>query len=240
VGWLPRAIVSGLIAAVAMLLTFVLAYAAAYIIQQHTRIPLLSEWLYGLTHNGLTDLAGGNIYAVAGLHFLVALVWAGLYAYYAEPRLNGPGLVRGIQFSFLPWILSIVVLLPLTGGGLLGASLDAGPLPVLGNLVLHLVFGATLGALYGPLGDIPADSLARDASSDDLETTRRSELLTAEGILAGLAFGLLASIVAIALNTAPSVSVLGIPHAGFVLGTTLIAGAFGGLLGSFAGLTPPS
>ena len=42
----------------------------------------------------------------------------------------------------------MIIFLPLAGGGLLGLGLGAGPLPILGNLLVHLVYGVTLGFLY--------------------------------------------------------------------------------------------
>ncbi|MDF3018600.1 MAG: hypothetical protein K0R44_3825, partial [Thermomicrobiales bacterium] len=36
----------------------------------------------------------------------------------------------------------------LMGGGVLGMDVGAGPLPILGNLILHLVYGAVLGISY--------------------------------------------------------------------------------------------
>src|SRR5438067_2696276 len=199
--WLPRAIISGFIAAIAMLFTFMLAYGLAYLAAQ---LPppasqsaesmrswfTIRAWFYGLTHNSLTDLAGSNLYAVAGLHFFIAIGWAALYGCWAEPRLTGPGWLRGMIFSLLPAIMSILALLPLGGGGFLGWGLGAGPFPIFGNLVLHLSYGAALGSLYGPLGDVPAD-YSPGGASDDLAVTRRGGGRIARGIIAGLIVGLL-------------------------------------------------
>jgi hypothetical protein len=245
--WLPRAIVSGYIAGVAMLLTFLVAYGVANLLGGiplveggHASGPTFRDWFYRLTHNALTNLAGSNIYAVAGLHFAVAMVWAGLYAYYAEPRLIGSGWTRGAVFSVVPWLVSVLIALPLGGGGVFGTALGAGPLPVIGNLILHLAYGATLGAVYGPLGDLPADGGSGAGEADDFETTRRSEVGTAEGIIIGLFIGLAASgAVALLGQVSPGSLILGIPQAALVLGGTLLGGAFGGLLGSYVGLTPP-
>jgi hypothetical protein len=239
--WLPRAIISGFVGGVVMLFTFMLAYALAYLLAGvGPGEGSLTGWLYGLTHNTLTDLAGANVYAIAGLHFLVAIVWAALYAYYVEPRLSGPDWARGVRFALLPWLASILVVLPLGGGGVLGAALAAGPLPVLGNLILHLAYGAALGAVYGPMGDIPADSLSSTEPMDDFETTRRGEVGTAAGIVAGVVVGLLLSLlIALVLNTRPGGPILGIPEAAFVLACTVLGGAFGALLGSSAGLGTP-
>ena len=79
--WLSRATVSGFIAGVAMLLTFLVANGVANLLAGvplveggHAAGPTFRDWLYRLTHNSLTDLARSNLYAVAGLHFAVAIV----------------------------------------------------------------------------------------------------------------------------------------------------------------------
>jgi hypothetical protein len=242
--WLPRAVVSGFAAAVVMLVTYILGYGLAYLLgrpgpAEGGLAGALRGWLYSLTHNTLTDLAGAQLYVVAGLHLVVALVWAGLYARYVEPRLRGPGWRRGLTFALLPWLLSILVVLPLSGGGLFGMALGAGPLPSLGNLILHLAYGATLGAVYGPLGDVPADSLSWTGPRDTLEATRRGEVQIARGIGVGLALGLLVGLAAALFDLGPNTAALGIPRAAFVLGWTLLGGAFGAFLASFAALSPP-
>jgi hypothetical protein len=242
--WWPRAVIAGFAAAVAMLVAYILGYGLAYLLGQAAGADAgltgtVRGWSYNLTHNALTDLAGSGLYVVAGLHLLVAIVWAGLYARFAEPRLRGPGWRRGMNFALLPWLVSILVVLPLTGGGLLGAALGAGPLPSLGNLLLHLAYGATLGAVYGPLGDIPADSLSSAGPRDTPETTRRGEVQIAKGIGLGLAIGLLVGLAPALFDLGPSSSALGIPRAAFVLGWALLGGAFGAFLASFAALSPP-
>jgi hypothetical protein len=226
----------------AMSFTFVLAYGLAGLAAGLVRggegwTTTIGGWFFGLTHNSLTDLTGSNLYALAGLHFFVAIVWAMVYAYLAEPRLPGPGWARGARFGLLPWLISVLVILPLGGGGILGAALGAGPLPVLGNLILHLAFGATLGAVYGPLGDIPADNFAPRAPRDSFEWNQRTELRAAEGIVVGLVVGFFVSLaLATVLNAGPGTPLLGIPPAAFVFAWTLLGGALGVLLGSFAGL----
>src|SRR5438067_1399852 len=195
--WLPRAIVAGFIAAVVMSFTFMLAYGLAYLVARwqplrYSESPAnIAGWFYALIHNPATDLAGSNLYVSGGLHFLVAIAWAVLYAYAAEPRLHGPAWRRGVTFSLLPWLLSIIVLLPLVGGGPLGVGLGAGPLPVLGNLILHAVYGATLGVVYGPFGDIPADRLSSDGPAADVETARTFETNIDDAAVGGLAVGAL-------------------------------------------------
>jgi hypothetical protein len=236
--------VAGFIAAVAMLFAFMLAYTLAYLIAGVPTEPAgspargLQAWFTGLIHNPATDLAGANLYLVVGLHLLVAIAGATLYATLAEPRLAGSGWRRGVTFSLVLWLLSILVILPLTGGGFLGLDLGAGPLPILGNLILHLIYGATLGALYGPLGDLPADSLSPTGIADDFATMRGIEGWMAKGVIVGLLVGLLVGLgLTLVVQPAGSSLIMGIPRDAVVLVGALLGAAFGAFVGSFAGLS---
>ena len=66
-------------------------------------------------------------------------------------------------FSIIPWFLSLVVFFPIVGAGFFGADLDAGPLPAIGNLILHLIYGAVLGSMY----TVPDRSLADSERTTD-------------------------------------------------------------------------
>src|SRR5205823_3461724 len=115
-----------------------------------------------LTHNKVLDLAQSALYLSIGVHFAVGLVLALVYAYIVEPRMWGPGWIRGSLFAIVPWVFSVVVFFPLVGGGFLGVGLGAGPLAFLGNLVLHVVYGATLGLMYEPMFDEQPDIESRN------------------------------------------------------------------------------
>jgi hypothetical protein len=240
--WLPRAILSGFVATVAMAILFFVAYGAARIASQIQLSPnrgasTFTEWLQALTSNQVLDIASGSLYLAAALHLFVGVVWAAVYAYFFEPRLSGPDWLRGVIFAFVPWVLSIVVFLPLVGGGLFGLTIGAGPLPVIGNLILHFAYGATLGALYGPLGDIPADNLSRTAPMDEAAVTAHYEQAAARGIaiggIAGSIVGIVAAIVVGMNATQPD----GGGAALALVPITMVVGLiFGGLWGSISGL----
>src|SRR6185436_4292052 len=138
------------LATVAMVMAFAVAFIAALVVGT---LPLgpLSEWCHGLTSNALIDVARPNLYAALGVFFAGGLIWALLYGVFAEPRLAGPAWERGVMFALVPALFSLAVFLPIVGGGFLGMSLGAGPLPIVGNAILHVVYGAVLGVVYGPM-----------------------------------------------------------------------------------------
>lgn len=243
--WLARAIVSGFVASMVMLFTFIVGYGASALLAgmqltQRGGAETLGRWLSGLTSNPLIDLARPNLYAAIAIHLAVGLAFAVVYAYFFEPRLRGPSWVRGVAFSLVPWLLSLVVFLPLVGGGFLGLGLGAGPLPMLGNLILHAVYGATLGLLYGPFGDLITSSSFEAPTGPD-RAMQGSEQMAARGILVGLVLGAVAGVVAalLAAQAGAQGTVLGIHPLLFVVSTALFGAAFGGLVGSLVGLPAP-
>ncbi len=145
--WLADSVVSGFVATVAMTAIMALAYGVARAIgdEQGTTVE---RWFWALTHNPVTRTTQDAIGLAIALNLGVGSFWALVYAYLVEFRLPGPGWRRGMLFALAPWLLSIVAFLPVMDAGVLGRDIGAGPLPVLGNLILHLVYGAVLGAIY--------------------------------------------------------------------------------------------
>jgi hypothetical protein len=114
------------------------------------------------------------------------------------------------------------------GGGILGASLKAGPLPVIGNLILHLFYGAVLGSLY---------AVGVEEWLDDTDDDRVNAAAAERGaILGGLAGAIAGAIVGWLLG--PSMSELG-GASMITLAGALIGAAGGVAVGSFFGMERP-
>jgi hypothetical protein len=220
------ALLAGFVATVAMVLAFAVAYAAALVLGRMP-VPLAGDWFRGLTNNALIDTAGPVLYEATAIFVIGGLVWAVLYGMVFEPRLSGRPWLRGIKFGLIPWLFSLLVFMPLVGGGLLGLGLGAGPLPILGNLILHLVYGTLLGTVYAS-GESVFDRPRHEASGDDLLSGRFQELGAARGMAAGLALGMLLG----------AAGALLIPQLGMinplamVIALALTLTAFGGFVGS--------
>jgi hypothetical protein len=228
-GWISLGLLSGFVATGVMALVLMLGYGLALMLGDPDG-SLLSRWIWALAHNPLTDTTGNRLPLAIVLHFIAGIAWAMVYAGAIEPHLSGPGWRRGLIFAAIPWVGSLVVFLPLMGGGPFGLLLGAGPLPILGNLVLHLVYGLVLGQFYAS-ERILAESDAVDVEeSEGLAHTERS---IAAGIIPGLVFGALLGLVASGI-VAP-----GSPLLATVFGA-LLGSAVGALIGSFIGLNPPS
>jgi len=182
-GWIDAAIASGFIATIAMTICLAIAYGIANAFG-NANGQTLEQWLAALSQNELTENVNDSFALGLVFNLIMGLVWAIVYAYAFASRLPGPGWFRGVLFSLIPWLLSIVVFFPLTGIGFLGNDIDAGFLPALGNLILHLVFGAVLGTLYRA-------QMGYEAGDDtpEFHMSRNSARASSLGILIGGTIG---------------------------------------------------
>jgi hypothetical protein len=226
---LSRSLLAGFLASVAMVVAFSLAFVLALAL---SRLPLaaLSDWCRGLTSNALIDMAKPNLYTALGVYFLGGLLWALLYGLFVDSRLSGESWARGVKFAVIPWAFSLVVFLPLVGGGFFGLSLGAGPLPIVGNAILHVVYGAVLGTVYGPIGDSVLDRPRHSATGEEIVEGPSSEIGAARGLLIGLGVGVVIGLLSVAALS--ETQVLHLNPLSLVVPVALIGAAFGGLVGS--------
>jgi len=190
-------------------------------------------WLVNLTHNRLIDAGLSDVYLAAGIYIAGGLLWAVLYAL-VEPHLPGSPWQRGVAFAMLPALVSLVVVLPLLGGGLFGLALGAGPLPIIGNLLLHAAYGAILGLVYGPMGDLDASTLERPATDRDEAAPSGYERTAALFLIFGLFVGGLAGLAASTLTSGQTL--FGDSNGALILMGTLLGAVVGLFIGSFVGL----
>jgi hypothetical protein len=221
--WLRASIASGFIATFAMTVCMTVAYGIAKGVGDANGNAFQRQ-LEALSANELTRGVGDTFAIVMVLNLAMGLLWAMVYARWAEPRLTGPGWRRGAIFSLLPFVLSILVFFPIAGIGILGIDADAGILPVLGNLILHLVFGVVLGSLYA------IDAWSGIGSQHDAEANSNSERAAALGVMIGGVAGVIGG-----FALGPSLDDLaGAPV--IALAGALTGAAIGMLIGSFLGL----
>lgn len=231
--WLVRAITAGFLATIVVTLVLAATYSLALLIgSQDPQAPALLRWTWALTHNTLTQGVSASLPLVMLLHFLAGIGWAIVYAALVEPYLQGPGWRKGLLFSLVPWILSLAVFLPAVGAGFLGLELGAGPLPIIGNLLLHLVYGATLGQLCVSEIGYPVGETEEADTRAEISATMHARTTMAAGIIVGLVIG---GVVGWAFDVAFAVG-FGTTLSVFI--GMLVGSAFGILIGSFWGLSP--
>lgn len=223
-----RALLSGFVASTAMQLAFAVGCAAV------AAGPAYA-WVQTLRNSGVVDLSRPAIHQAIGLYFLLGLLWAVVYQHAVEHRLSGPPWERGLIFATVPWLFSVLVLLPLAGGGLLGVGLGAGPLPLIGSLALHALYGVTLASLSGSFGDAVLGQPR--AAEAQITALHNAELGAALGVIAGLGIGLAIGLTLVGVIQSGGGSAwLGMHLLGPLVATTLTCGALGGVVGSFIGL----
>lgn len=223
--WVRISVIAGFIATFMMTVTVTGGYLLANAIGDMSG-GTVATWFEALSGNEMVDTIGDSVAVGMVLNLIVGLVWALIYGRLAEPVLNGPGWLKGIIFAMVPFLLSILVFFPIMGAGFLGADIGAGPLPVLGNLVAHVVFGAVLGFFFA----IEEGSGISDDASEH-QASASSERGTALGILIGGVVGAIGGYaIAPTMDDLASRPVL-------ALAGVLTGAAIGALIGSLTGMT---
>ena len=222
-GWLRVGVLSGFVATFAMTAVFAAAYGLAQAVGSADGV-VAERWFWALTHNPLMAMAEDAIVLAIGLNLVTGLLLALAYGRFFEPRLTGPGWRKGVLFAVIPWAFSIVAVLPVMGGGFLGLDLGAGPLPIAGNLIVHLAYGAVLGAFYA----IPLERGLAGGETDRASAERGAAVGVAVGLVAG---GVLAWMVGSGAEMSGVSGREAITVAGALLGA-----AVGNVLGSLLGM----
>lgn len=83
-------------------------------------------------------------------HFMIGtIVWGGAFVV-LNAYLPGKALwLKGISFGVAAWLGMMIVIMPMAGAGLFGMNM--GMMAPVMTLVLHVIYGAVLGATYAAL-----------------------------------------------------------------------------------------
>jgi hypothetical protein len=134
-----RGAIAGLVAS--LVLTGIFIFKTSYDVMPQTNIIRL-----------LINLGGGNLSPASAWadHFIVGtLIW-GLAFGNGEAIVARPAYwLKGVIFGVFAWLLMMMAFMPLAGSGLFGVNV--GPWVAAGMLILHVIFGAVMGATYGIL-----------------------------------------------------------------------------------------
>lgn len=80
-------------------------------------------------------------------HFMIGtLAWGGGFAVLYGLIPGSGAVMKGILFGIAAWLGMMVMVMPIAGAGLFGMAF--GVMAPMMTLVLHIVFGAVLGAVY--------------------------------------------------------------------------------------------
>lgn len=97
----------------------------------------------------LAGMMGGSEAIGWIAHFAIGVMWGLLFAAIAPTLPGDSHWVKGALFLLGPWLVMMVVLMPMAGAGLFGMNM--GIMAPIMTLVLHLIFGAVMGATYAAL-----------------------------------------------------------------------------------------
>ncbi len=222
--WFPASIISGFFATFSMTVCIALAFTAANTLGDASG-NTVQQWFAALSQNTLTHKVGDLFFIGMIGNLIMGLVWAVIYARFAVSHLSGPGWRRGVVFAIIPFLLSLFVFFPIAGIGFFGSGISAGPLPALGSLILHLVYGALLGTLYG----VGAHSGISSAfgESEAAEAAERGAMI---GIIGGLIIGFIGGwILGPSMSELANRAIIGVAGA-------LSGAAIGILVGSMMGV----
>lgn len=113
---------------------------------------MLAAPLMGMPKMPIGEMLGSflRIGAVAGwgVHVLIGLTLALIYAGVAAAILPGAPALRGAIYGFAVFLAAQLVVTPTMGGGVFSGG-DVRM--IMGSLLGHLVYGGLVGAIYGPL-----------------------------------------------------------------------------------------
>ncbi len=134
---IPKGLLAGLAATVVLSLLMVLKAMMGVMPQLD-----LPKMLAGMVGSPDMPLIGWIV------HFAIGIVVYGVAIAVLDSKLPGTSRVgHGIMLAVIGWLVMMVMLMPMAGAGLFGMSLGV-MAPVM-TLVLHLIFGAVLGWVYG-------------------------------------------------------------------------------------------
>ena len=81
-------------------------------------------------------------------HFMIgSIAWGGGFAVLYGAIPGGNAIVKGVVFGIVAWLGMMIVVMPMAGAGLFGMAF--GIMAPMMTLVLHIIFGAVLGGVYG-------------------------------------------------------------------------------------------
>lgn len=139
-----NAILAGLIATIIMTALMMLAKSMGVMRMMGVKMDLpgmLGSMVYGKEATGMKVMLTGLI-----MHLVTGSLLGGVFGYFVAQDVFFQATIKSaVVFSIIPWLIMVFVVLPMMGKGVLGVRM--GPMLSVGmmTLILHLVYGASLG-----------------------------------------------------------------------------------------------
>ncbi len=98
------------------------------------------------------------------IHFMIGMIgWGVGFAIVFNILPGNSNLTKGISFAVAAWFLMMLVVMPMAGAGLFG--LNMGMMAPAMTLMLHAIYGAVLGLVFGRLGNATVVAEAENPDS---------------------------------------------------------------------------
>jgi len=137
-------LLAGVLATVGALLTLDLAVIITADLAWRLPNSALAEDLGEVSRALSQNASGGLLWLVVPM--VAGIGWGGVYAVWAEPRLRGPDVVRGLEFALVPFLVGGVLLAPLLTQ--MRDVMQVAPVALLTEAARQLCFGLILGLGY--------------------------------------------------------------------------------------------
>ena len=130
-----KAVLAGFIATIVLSLLMVMKTFMGMMPQLNV-IKMLAQML------GTGPLGGWVAHFVIG-----SIAWGGGFALLYPKLPGGAPWLKGVVFAIGAWVLMMLIIMPMAGAGLF--ALHLGIMAPIATLVLHIIFGAVMGGVYG-------------------------------------------------------------------------------------------
>jgi hypothetical protein len=84
-------------------------------------------------------------------HFMIGAIYGLVFAQIAGHGTTGAAVMRGVGLGVVGWLVMMIVLMPMAGGGMFGLAMPSGMMAPVATLMLHVIFGAVLGVSFARL-----------------------------------------------------------------------------------------
>ncbi len=113
----------------------------------------------------MLDAMTGTSSTIAwAMHFMIGIiVWGIGFAVMFNVLPGKSSVSKGIAFGIAAWLMMMLLVMPMAGAGLFG--LNMGMMAPAMTLMLHAIFGAVLGSVFGRLGNPGAATVTENTTS---------------------------------------------------------------------------
>lgn len=84
-------------------------------------------------------------------HFMIGAIYGVVFARIADSGKTGGAVLRGVGLGVAGWLVMMIAIMPMAGGGVFGLAMPSGMMVPVATLMLHVIFGAVLGFSFAKL-----------------------------------------------------------------------------------------